>query len=483
MRKILLATNIAETSITIDDVVFVVNGGKAKEKTYDTVNNLACLLPVWTSRASARQRRGRAGRVQAGKCFHLFTRPQHGTMEEFQLPELLRTPLAEIVMQIKALRLGRAKDFLSRAPQPPEDRAVDNAIDLLRVIGALDRHEELTPLGKHLAALPVDPRVGKMLVMGAIMGCLTLTATIAAGLAHRDPFVMPLEKKEMADEEKRRFGDGQFSDHIAVLNAFEAWQRSGRSREFCFRHFLSHNTLQMMEEMRDQFIDLLSDIGFVDRSLSRDLRRRGLIGGALDAHSNDLDVLRAVICAGLFPSVCAIRQKKRRAELKTKEDGKVELHPASVLSKEAQFPEGWLVYNEKVMTTGIYLRDASHVPDYALLMFGGELEDAGPSAIGMLRTSDEGDTYIRFSSSDEEVSLIRGLRQCLDDLLMMKIEQPASNVAEEGRTLVGAVHTLLRSNSQQINDAMMPSFNNVQDNRGDRPRGFGGAGGHARRRR
>ena len=405
----------------------------------------------------------------------IFTRAQHGTMEEFQLPELLRTPLAEIVMQIKALRLGAAKDFLGRAPQPPEDRAVDNAIELLRVIGALDRREELTPLGRHLAALPVDPRVGKMLVMGAIMGCLTPTATIAAGLAHRDPFVMPLEKKELADEEKRRFADGQFSDHIAVLNAFEAWQRSGRSRDFCYRHFLSHNTLQMMEEMRGQFVDLLADIGFVGASSRGDLRRRGGVGGALDAHSGDLDVLRAVICAGLFPSVCAIRQKKRRAELKTKEDGKVELHPASVLSRETHFPEGWLVYNEKVMTSGIYLRDASHVPDYALLMFGGELEDAGPGAIGMLRTSEEGDAYIRFSSSAEEVGLIHGLRRCLDDLLTMKIERPASNVAEGGRTLVGAVHTLLRSNSQQINDAMMPSFDGVHDNRGgDRPRGFGG---------
>ena len=442
-RKIVLATNIAETSITIDDVVFVVNSGKAKEKTYDSVNNLACLLPVWTSKASARQRRGRAGRVQEGRCFHLFTRPQHESMEDFQLPELLRTPLAEIVMQIKALGLGEAKAFLSRAPQPPEELAIDNALELLHVIGALDESENLTPLGRHLAALPVDPRVGKMLVMGAIMGCLTPTATIAAGLAHRDPFVMPLQKKELADEEKRRFGNGQFSDHLAVLNAFEAWQRSGKSRDFCHRHFLSYNTLQMMEEMREQFVSLLADIGFVDKALARDLRRRGYIGGALDAHSNDTNFIRAVICAGLFPSIAAIRQKKKRAEFKTKEDGKVAPHPASVLAKEDYFPEGWLVYNEKVMTSGIYLRDASHVPDFALLLFGGNLEDTGPGTIGMLNN------YISFTAPDDVVELIYRLRSRLDDLLVMKIEQPSTKVAEAGAELVDATRELLRVNVDQ----------------------------------
>eukprot|EP01047_Picozoa_sp_COSAG01_P015643 COSAG01_NODE_784_length_13621_cov_68.866829_18_plen_165_part_00 len=149
-----LATNIAETSITIDDVVFVVDGGKAKEKTYDPVNNLACLLPAWVSQAAARQRRGRAGRVQAGVCFHLFTREQHAKLSPYQTPELLRTPLEELCLQIKSLRLGRIEAFLAKAPEPPSHKTVRNAIELLETIGAmtLDGSEELTPLVREASA-------------------------------------------------------------------------------------------------------------------------------------------------------------------------------------------------------------------------------------------------------------------------------------------------------------------------------------------
>ena len=132
VRKVVIATNIAETSITIDDIVYVVDGGKAKEKTYDAVNKLSCLLPAWVSQASARQRRGRAGRVQNGVCYHLYPKVMHdGEFVEHQLPELLRTPLEELCLSIKSLRLGRIEDFLAKALEPPDALAIKNAIDLL----------------------------------------------------------------------------------------------------------------------------------------------------------------------------------------------------------------------------------------------------------------------------------------------------------------------------------------------------------------
>ncbi|KAJ1491955.1 P-loop containing nucleoside triphosphate hydrolase protein, partial [Baffinella frigidus] len=203
---VVLATNIAETSITIDDIVFVIDTGKAKEKTYDFVNSndlawtratqektydpvnkLASLLPAWVSKAAARQRRGRAGR--AGVCFHLYPTTAHAQMNEYQLPEILRTPLEELCLQIKALNLGnirsllqlnrikalnlgKIRPFLQRALEPPLELSVDNAISLLTSIGALTSDEQLTALGRHLAALPVDPRVGKMLLLGAVMQSL-----------------------------------------------------------------------------------------------------------------------------------------------------------------------------------------------------------------------------------------------------------------------------------------------------------------------
>jgi ATP-dependent RNA helicase DHX36 len=124
VRKIVLATNLAETSITINDVVFVVDCGKAKETSYDALNNTPCLLPTWISKASARQRRGRAGRVQPGECYHLYPQCVYEAFADYQLPELLRTPLQSLCLQIKSLRLGSISEFLSRALQSPESLSV-----------------------------------------------------------------------------------------------------------------------------------------------------------------------------------------------------------------------------------------------------------------------------------------------------------------------------------------------------------------------
>ncbi|XVE96278.1 hypothetical protein REPUB_Repub02eG0207300 [Reevesia pubescens] len=268
-RKIVLATNIAESSITIDDVVYVIDCGKAKETSYDALNKLACLLASWISKASAHQRRGRAGRVQPGVCYRLYPKLIHDAMLEYQLPEILRTPLQELCLHIKSLQLGTVGSFLAKALQPPDPLSVQNAIELLKTIGALDDAEELTPLGRHLCTLPLDPNIGKMLLMGAIFQCLNPALTIAAALAHRDPFVLPINRKEEADAAKRSFAVDSCSDHIALLKAFDGYKdakRNGSERAFCWENFLSPVTLQMMEDMRNQFIDLLSDIGFVNKS-------------------------------------------------------------------------------------------------------------------------------------------------------------------------------------------------------------------------
>ncbi|KAK1287160.1 putative pre-mRNA-splicing factor ATP-dependent RNA helicase [Acorus calamus] len=196
IRKIVLATNMAEASITINDIVFVVDCGKAKETTYDALNNTPCLLPSWISQASARQRRGRAGRVQPGECYHLYPRCVYDAFAEYQLPELLRTPLNSLCLQIKSLQLDSIGEFLSAALQPPEPLAVQNAIDFLKVIGALDEKENLTNLGQYLSILPVDPKLGKMLIMGAVFRCLDPILTIVSGLSVRDPFLLPQDKKD-----------------------------------------------------------------------------------------------------------------------------------------------------------------------------------------------------------------------------------------------------------------------------------------------
>ncbi|KAL5124688.1 DExH-box ATP-dependent RNA helicase DExH1 [Glycine soja] len=252
-RKIVLATNIAESSITIDDVVYVIDWGKAKETSYDALNKLACLLPSWISKASAHQRRGRAGRVQPGVCYRLYPKLIHDAMPQYQLAEILRTPLQELCLHIKSLQLGTVGSFLEKALQPPDPLAVKNAIELLKTIGALDEQEELTPLGQHLCNIPLDPNIGKMLLMGSIFQCLNPALTIAASLAYRNPFVLPINRKEEADAAKQFFAGDSCSDHIALLKAFEGWKeakRSGNEKQFCWDNFLSPATLRLIDDMR-----------------------------------------------------------------------------------------------------------------------------------------------------------------------------------------------------------------------------------------
>ncbi|XP_042512520.1 DExH-box ATP-dependent RNA helicase DExH1 isoform X2 [Macadamia integrifolia] len=434
MRKIVLATNIAESSITIDDVVYVVDCGKAKETSYDALNKLACLLPSWISKASAHQRRGRAGRVQPGVCYRQFPKVIHDAMPQYQLPEILRTPLQELCLHIKTLQLGNIGSFLAKALQPPDPLAVKNAIELLKMIGALDDDEELTPLGRHLCKLPLDPNIGKMLLMGSIFQCLGPALTIASALAHRDPFVLPINRKEEADAAKRSFAGDSCSDHIALLKAFEGWKDAksyGRERAFCWENFLSPITLQMMEDMRNQFLDLLSDIGFVDKSQGAKVYNR---------YSDDLEMVCAILCAGLYPNVVQCKRIGKRTAFYTREVGKVDIHPASVNAGLFLFPLPYMVYSEKVKTTSIFIRDSTNISDYALLLFGGNLIPSKTGeGIEML------DGYLHFSASRSVLELIQNLRSKLDKLLQRKIEEPGLDIHAEGKGVVAAVEELLHS--------------------------------------
>uniref|UniRef100_A0A1J3J5K1 RNA helicase n=1 Tax=Noccaea caerulescens TaxID=107243 RepID=A0A1J3J5K1_NOCCA len=437
-RKIVLATNIAESSITIDDVVYVVDCGKAKETSYDALNKVACLLPSWISKASAHQRRGRAGRVQAGVCYRLYPKVIYDAFPQYQLPEIIRTPLQELCLHIKSLQVGSIGSFLAKALQPPDALAVENAIELLKTIGALDDMEALTPLGRHLCTLPVDPNIGKMLLIGAIFQCVNPALTIAAALAYRSPFVLPLNRKEEADEAKRHFAGDSCSDHIALVKAFEGYRdakRGGNERDFCWENFLSPVTLKMMEDMRNQFLDLLSDIGFVDKS-------RG--PNAYNQYSHDMEMISAVLCAGLYPNVVQCKRRGKRTAFYTKELGKVDIHPGSVNARVNLFSLPYLVYSEKVKTTSVYIRDSTNISDYALLMFGGNLI---PSKIGEGIEMLGG--YLHFSASKNVLELIQRLRGEVDKLLNRKIEDPSLDITVEGKGVVSAVVELLRSRNMR----------------------------------
>jgi ATP-dependent RNA helicase DHX29 len=183
MLQVIVATDIAETSITIDDVIYVVDTGKHKQNRFNPRKKMSSIVEDWISRANAKQRRGRAGRVKPGLCFCLYTRHRfENIMRPFQVPEMLRMPLTELCLQIKSLHLGDIKSFLLKAVEPPNEEAISSAVDLLYKVGAFEGHEELSPLGYHLAKLPVDVLIGKMMLYGAIFGCLSPILSVAAFL-------------------------------------------------------------------------------------------------------------------------------------------------------------------------------------------------------------------------------------------------------------------------------------------------------------
>ncbi|XP_073223711.1 DExH-box ATP-dependent RNA helicase DExH5, mitochondrial isoform X6 [Cicer arietinum] len=317
VRKIVLATNIAETSITINDVVFVLDCGKAKETSYDALNNTPCLLPTWISKASARQRRGRAGRVQPGECYHLYPRCVYDAFAEYQLPEILRTPLQSLCLQIKSLRLGSISDFLSRALQSPEILAVQNAVEYLKIIGALDENENLTILGRYLTMLPMEPKLGKMLILGAIFNCLDPILTVVAGLSVRDPFLTPLDKKDLAEAAKSQFS-GAYSDHLALVRAYEGWKDAEvdlGGYDYCWKNFLSFQSMKAIDALRREFIGLLTDIGLVDSNTT-----------SYNTWSYDVNLIRGIICYGLYPGICSVVHNEKSFALKTMEDGQVLLY-------------------------------------------------------------------------------------------------------------------------------------------------------------
>uniref|UniRef100_A0A5B6ZGD2 RNA helicase n=1 Tax=Davidia involucrata TaxID=16924 RepID=A0A5B6ZGD2_DAVIN len=428
VRKIVLATNMAETSITINDVVFVVDCGKAKETSYDALNNTPCLLPSWISKASARQRRGRAGRVQPGECYHLYPRCVYDAFADYQLPELLRTPLQSLCLQIKSLQLGSISEFLSRALQSPEPLSVQNAIEYLKIIGALDENENLTVLGRHLSMLPVEPKLGKMLILGAIFNCLDPTMTVVAGLSVRDPFLMPFDRKDLAESAKAQFSARDYSDHIALVRAYEGWKDAERQKsgyEYCWRNFLSAQTLKAIDSLRKQFFYLLKDTGLVDNIET------------CNSWSHDEHLIRAVICAGLFPGICSVVNKEKSIALKTMEDGPVLLYSNSVNSQEPKIPYPWLVFNEKVKVNSVFLRDSTAVSDSVVLLFGGNISRGGLD--GHLKMLGG---YLEFFMKPALAGTYLSLKRELEELLQKKLLNPKLDI-QKHHELLSALRLLV----------------------------------------
>lgn len=296
VRKIILSTNIAETSITIDDVVFVIDCGKMKLTNFNVETNTQTLLPEWVSLANASQRKGRAGRVQPGVCFHLFTRARSMVLEQYQKPEILRTRLEDTILHMKILQLGKIEPFFQRLIDPPDALTVALSLELLNRLNAVDGDENLTPLGYILAKLPMSPQMGKMLLLGAIFSCLDPVLSVVATLDFKDAFQLPLGKADLADKKKQELANGWKSDHLAFYEALRQFEEAGRhSKQFCWEYFLNSNTLKLLVNMKKQFMEYLHQLNFVPNTDPHCVE--------CNINSHNLSLVKAVICGGLYPNV------------------------------------------------------------------------------------------------------------------------------------------------------------------------------------
>jgi hypothetical protein len=512
LRKIVLATNIAETAITVDDVGFVIDCGRMKETRYDPSRRMESLDEVAVSCANAKQRRGRAGRVRPGVAIHLFTRHAHElVMAKHQVPEVCRVPLDRLVLTIKALRYPqRAADVCARLIEPPSARSVERAISELVEIDALTLSderggavvEELTALGEHLSKLPVDVRIGKLLLLGAIFDVADEALTVAATLSFRSPFLSPFDKRNEADAAKAQFKAGQ-SDHLTVLRAYKEYDAAGAGRFQMARDcFLSVRTLQSIAQLKRQLLELLSEARFVRPGLRARAveavgrRERGSDGcraaivhgvdGAMERASgvadereggrappDDLDgqtgeLLKSLLCAALYPQVVVVEESKKAGKipkLLAREDGcaepvPVQVHPSSVNARETRFSSPYLVYAEKVKTGAVFVRDCAPVSPYALLLFAGELRSEGGvrlSGGGAKRANGKArapepqsgevvlciDQWIRFRVPARIEYLILHLREQLEGLLKTKIARPELELSQSGRGVLSAVMNLI----------------------------------------
>ncbi|BFY97340.1 hypothetical protein BsWGS_00380 [Bradybaena similaris] len=347
-RKVVVSTNLAETSLTIDGVVFVIDPGFAKQKVYNPRIRVESLLVTAISKASAQQRAGRAGRTRPGKCFRLYTEKAYKQeMQENTYPEILRSNLGTVVLQLKKLGIDDLVHFDFMDPPAPE--TLMRALELLNYLAALDDDGEITELGSMMAEFPLDPQLAKMVIASCDDNCSNEVLSITAMLSVPQCFVRPMEVKKAADEAKMRFAhiDG---DHLTLLNVYHAFKQNHEDPQWCYDNFINYRSLKSADNVRQQ--------------LARIMDRFNLRRSSTDFTSRDYYInIRKALVSGFFMQVAHLERTGHY--LTVKDSQVVQLHPSTVLDHK---PE-WVLYNEFVLTTKNYIRTVTDVkPDWLVRM-------------------------------------------------------------------------------------------------------------------
>ena len=332
------STNIAETSLTIDGIVYVVDPGFSKQKVYNPRIRVESLLVSPISRASARQRAGRAGRTRPGKCFRLYTeRSFYDDLQETSYPEILRSKMSNVVLTLKKLGIDDLVHFDFMDPPAPE--TLMRALEALNYLGALDDEGDLTDLGAQMAELPLDPQLSKMLLESPDHGCSEEIASIVAAMSVPQIFLRPRESAKAADEAKAQFVDST-SDHVTLLNAYAAFadvpldERKG----WCWDNYVNERSLSSAESVRKQLTGILTRL---DVPLVTCRSKNG---------SYDTNAIRRALTNAMYMQVAYLQRAGNY--LTVKDNQIVYLHPSSSIEGKPQ----WVLFEEFALTSKNYIR-------------------------------------------------------------------------------------------------------------------------------
>ncbi|KFD51542.1 hypothetical protein M514_07592 [Trichuris suis] len=344
-RKVVIATNIAETSLTIDGIFYVVDPGFVKQKIYNPKTGMDSLVVSPISQAQAKQRAGRAGRTGPGKCYRLYTeRAYRDEMLPSPVPEIQRTNLASTLLQLKAMGINNLIDFDFMDPPPME--AMIMALEQLHSLSALDDEGLLTRLGRRMAEFPLEPTLSKLLIISVHLGCSEEVLTIVSMLSVQNVFYRPKDKQDIADQKKSKFHQPE-GDHLTLLAVYNSWKDHRFSHAWCYENFVQIRTLKRAQDIRKQLL------GIMDRH-KLDMLSCG----------KNVQKVQKAICSGFFRNAA---KKDPQEGYRTLVDSQsVYIHPSSSLFQHQ--PE-WVVYHELVMTTKEYMREVCAVEPKWLVEF------------------------------------------------------------------------------------------------------------------
>jgi ATP-dependent RNA helicase DHX8/PRP22 len=336
-RKCVIATNIAEASLTIDGIYYVVDPGFSKQKVYNPKVGMDSLVVAPISQASARQRAGRAGRTGPGKCYRLYTESAFkNEMLPTSIPEIQRSNLGMTVLTMKAMGINDLLNFDFMDPPPPQTLVA--ALEQLYNLGALDEEGLLTRLGRKMAEFPLDPPVSKTLIASVDIGCSEEVLTIIGMLSAQNIFYRPKEKQGQADQKKAKFHQPE-GDHLTLLAVYEGWKAAKFSNPWCFENFIQARSMRRAQDVRKQLVAIMDRYKLDLVSAGRDYTK-----------------IQKAICSGFF--FHAARKDPQEGFKTIIEQQPVFIHPSSCLF---QHQPDWVIYHELVLTTKEYMREVTHI--------------------------------------------------------------------------------------------------------------------------